>query len=492
MKVILIITLLVFMPLSIAFAHHEPGDLNHDQVVDYRDYLEVLTQFAAYSIYDLAQVIAHMGTSYSAPPPPAEARAFPGAQGFGSDTIGGRGGQVIAVTSTTDSGPGSLRAAIETSGPRYIIFQTGGLIDLASDITVREPFVTLACQTAPGDGIAIKRATLNIATHDVIVRGCRMRVGDEAGSPGDQRDGINISTTRADSDVYNVIIDHNSVAWAIDETIATWESSSRPYELHDITISHNIAALALNQSIHPEGAHSMGMNIGESSERITIYRNLFAHNRDRNPRMSGIVEGEVINNFIYNYGDGPGKVGEKLTTLHWIGNYYQRGVDSRSDIFRFADVVLPQSAYYLSDNIRLDRTSGATPEEWSSINGDSSPAQASPVFTSTISPADIAAGVEVKNLVTQDVGAHSPYLDPIDQYVLQTIATGTGSITDSPAEAGGWPSYSPGTPPQDTDGDGIPDSAELSLGIDPSDATDATAYSQSGYMWIEVWANGLI
>jgi hypothetical protein len=165
--------------------------------------------------------------------------AFPGAEGFGSTTPGGRGGRVIAVTTLNPSGPGSIQEACQARGPRIVVFRVGGVLQLTRSLEVREPFLTLAGQTAPGDGICLRGAGLSIRTHDVIIRGLRLRVGDDPGGPDpENRDGIEIAHNKP-GEVYNIVVDHCSVSWAIDENVSTW------YECRDITFQWCLIAEAL-------------------------------------------------------------------------------------------------------------------------------------------------------------------------------------------------------------------------------------------------------
>ena len=206
--------------------------------------------------------------------------AFPGAVGFGAKAKGGRGGVVLFVENLNDSGPGSLRAALEAEGPRTVIFRTGGTIEIKSVITVRHPFLTIAGQTAPGGGIAVKIdgktdiGTINIDTHDVIVRHLRVRPG-----PAIQGSENGDAITLLDK-AHDVIIDHCSLSWGTDEVINGW------YGANHITVQHCIISEALHQSVHQKGPHGMGMLFGDKNKRVTIHRNLFAHNNQRNPLLS--------------------------------------------------------------------------------------------------------------------------------------------------------------------------------------------------------------
>ena len=190
-------------------------------------------------------IVIHVSISATAQP---VLPAFPGAEGFGTQTPGGRSGQVIQVTNLNDAGPGSLRAALEASEPRIVVFRVGGTILLQKPIEIKNPYLTLAGQSAPGDGIQLRGEGITIATHDVVIRNIRIRIGDE-GVPTNSRDALNISATFTNSDVYNVVIDHCSISWAIDENLSTWASTSKPFRKP--TMLPSSGALSAKDSMIP-------------------------------------------------------------------------------------------------------------------------------------------------------------------------------------------------------------------------------------------------
>ena len=445
----------------------------------------------------------------------ADVLAFPGAEGFGAFAVGGRGGVALFVDNLNDAGSGSLRAAIEATGPRTIIFRVGGTIDLSSSLVVRSPYLTIAGQTAPGGGIALKRGTLRISTHDVIVRGLRVRPGDEypGGTPSTQRDAIGLSAARTGRDVYNVIIDHCSLSWGVDETLATWTNRVR-----NVTVQWTIISESLYQSIHvDEGAtepapHSMGAIFGRHANRISFHHNLLAHNHDRNPLVSGVVEMEVINNLVYNWKSGPARVSRDKNIVHWINNYFRlgpgyRGDISRRDTFRFSDTPYAESAYYLIGNVRHSVYADKPPlaeAEWNVVNGDTSPISGVPatpemprgqpgalLFTPSTVRVD-AAGV-ARDKVLAYAGALHPQRDAVDQRIVQDVINGEGEIIDRPEtrvspgdqrfDSDGYPILSRGTAPVDTDADGLPDAWEAARPyLDPHEAGDAQQDpNQDGY-----------
>lgn len=219
-------------------------------------------------------------------------KAFPGAEGFGAYSRGGRGGKVLFVTNLNDSGPGSLREAVDTEGPRTIIFRVSGTINLKSTLQIRQPFLTIAGQTAPGDGICIKGHKVVVDAHDCIVRYIRIRLGDEENVPDDA-----FSTYRG---AKNTIIDHCSASWAVDETM------SATY-VKNVTFQWCIISESLNNSVHPKGKHGYGSLI--NGEEVTYHHNLYAHHSDRVPRPAA-CKLDFINNVLYDFGGGGYNHGE--------------------------------------------------------------------------------------------------------------------------------------------------------------------------------------
>src|SRR6476660_5645118 len=220
--------------------------------------------------------------------------AFPGAEGFGTNTPGGRGGRVIFVSNLNDAGSGSLRAACDAEGPRIVIFRVSGLITLASPITVKNPFITIAGQTAPGDGICLRNFTFNIATHDVVVRYLRSRLGDVSSQEAD-------SITLL-SGAHDVVLDHCSATWSIDESLSLAGNVS------NVTIQWCLIGNALNHSKHSQGDHGYG-SLSRANGPVTWHHNLWVHNNSRNPRLGDnygrppFPTFDVRNNVMYDYGE---------------------------------------------------------------------------------------------------------------------------------------------------------------------------------------------
>ena len=372
---------------------------------------------------------------------------FPGAQGFGVDTPAGRGGQIIKVTNLNASGPGSLRAALETSGPRIIVFEVGGIIDLNKQkLVITEPFVTIAGQTAPSPGITIVRGGMEIRTHDVLMKHIRIRMGDAGAAPGS---GYEPDVSTYGPDAYNIVIDHCSFAWGVDENL----SASGPRfdgpngTSRRLTFSNNIIAEGLYDSVHSKGIHSMGTLIHDYVTDAAIIGNLYAHNWERNPWFKGFATGVIVNNVIYN----PGKWAMRLGYVpgEWsgqaiqpqgpkvsvVGNYMRHGVNTQPGLGMIGTNANNGSAY-LEDNIALDRNDQPVPIHFGGIEILSSkpswPAEL------TVLPSD-----EVVDHVVQHAGARPKDRDSVDRRIVSDFLNRTGQFVNSQDEVGGYPTATP-------------------------------------------------
>jgi pectate lyase len=418
--------------------------------------------------------------------------AFPGAEGFGSRTPGGRGGRVIEVTNLNASGPGSFLAACEASGPRIVVFRTGGIIKSDRAINIQNPFITIAGQTAPGDGICIQGAGINIATHDVIMRGIRVRVGDDPNGPDpENRDAIAIANRS--SPPYNIIIDHCSASWAIDETIQLW------YPCRDITVQWCIISESLHKSLHPKGAHGTGIIIGDYAKNISVHHNLLAHNNGRNPLMKQGTESEFINNIVYNWGTWEASMinnyenHNTTSQANIIGNYYKLGPNNSNK--KPVTIGTPRNLregtkIYVKGNIGPGRMNEGM-DELALVSGDHKWLVNEPALP--LSDVSISNAHTAFEEVLRYAGAIVPKQDAVDNRIKQNVMEGTGRIIDSQNEVGGWPVYRSGKAPVDTDRDGMPDEWEIAHGLDPKNPNDGnlTTLSPEGYTNIEVYINGL-
>jgi hypothetical protein len=423
-------------------------------------------------------------------------RAFPGAEGFGTQTPAGRGGKIIEVTSLADDGPGTLRNALNDPSPRIIVFRVSGIIELSQELTVHHPFVTIAGQTAPGGGICIKGAGIAIFSHDVLIQHIRVRPGNEGPVNPENNDAVCILGKHGDVDgAYNVVLDHISASWGEDETVSTW------YGPHDITISWSIISEALNRSRHPKVTHSAGLLIGDYSDNVSVHHCLLAHNDFRNPLIiSGGTHGFVCN-VVYNWGVLPAEIVdyESNSFLNFVGNYFLPGASTQTGPFEI--LINPDSTgtakIYVKDNIGPHRPDsgtddwalvgygfgeeGVAPETYRSLTMYTTP------FITTTSAAD------AFEQVLNNAGATKPERDAVDIRVVAGVRNKTGAIIDSPEEVGGYPQLAGGTPPTDSDHDGMPDSWETEKGLNPDDPSDGSGdLDGDGYTNIEEYLHSLL
>lgn len=417
------------------------------------------------------------------PPIKAQITAFPGAEGYAKFATGGRGGQVLKVTNLNDSGPGSLRAAVETSGPRIVVFETGGTITLNSTLEIDRDDITIAGQTAPGGGIVLRRYPLRINADNVIIRGIRIWLGEDVHSDND--------AAAVGPRVHTLIIDHCVILWGIDENIGL---NGAYGEISEVTISWSIIAEGLRNSVHSEGSHSRGaLNRGASN--ISYVKNIFAHNDTRNPRFArDNVTGEIINNVIYNFGShSMQSSGDNSTS--WIGNHVIAGQNSRNENGLHLEPATTQ--VYVRNNIGPGRRNNSG-NEWDIVscdggcgsdNGESAYRVMSP-------PVPLSGAVEIPvEAVLDTVLAYAGAFprDVHTQRIIDDVINKTGSLIDSPEDVGGYPNIAQGAPPQDSDDDGMPDDWEGANGLNPNDSSDANGDLDSdGYTNIEEYINSLL
>ncbi|WPP53324.1 pectate lyase family protein [Catalinimonas niigatensis] len=435
-----------------------------------------------------ALVLLYLTFTYSL----AQIPSFPGAEGFGSTTIGGRGGKVIKVTNLNDNGPGSLRAALKEKGPRIIIFTTGGIIDLENKLIVQEPFVTIAGQTAPGSGICIRGEGIEIDTHDVIIRYLRVRPGDIDFGPTNVWNHVDaISIGGPSQNTYNVVIDHCSFSWSVDENMDFW------YNTHDVTVQNSIISEALNRSKHPKGEHGMGILVGGGATKISMHHNLIAHNPQRSPRLnSDKLEFDFINNIIYNPGGSSTDIGDtyhKLNYQHinYIGNYIIMGKNTQraSEIIarRFKDQIPPLSIY-IENNIGFRNY----PDNWTMLKDlYGQPIEESVRATEPFPfpPVEILSPQTAYEIVLSHAGVTRPFRDPVDRKIINDVRNNLGETVNVKDHVLQWPPLDVGYPPLDSDDDGMPDAWEESYQLNPNSKDDAQDYDNDGYTNIEEYLN---
>lgn len=417
--------------------------------------------------------------------------AFPGAEGFGCSTAGGRDGKVLQVTNLSDAGPGSLRAAMEASGPRFVVFRVSGIIGVREQIVIDDPYLTVAGQTAPGGGVTLRAADGNtsglvdISTHDVVIRFLRFRTGSPSSVPGENLDGLNIWRPTG----HHVVIDHNSFSWAVDENLSIWDDA------RNITFSWNIIAQGLRDSTHPDGEHSKGLLVsGDATRDISVLHNLFVHNTARNPQISSPGRVQVVNNVIFNYGDSALQTSNPYGApqIAIVGNYFKAGPDSdpeRYEIDAYPVEDLAGWRLYVKGNVGPHGTTQGpqsylvSPEDRSLVVDDSP--QGLPMVTTT------SASRALTDVLT-GAGARFPYTDGVDEQVIDDVRDERGGMINDEAEVGGWPFLPPGQAPVDSDSDGMPDAWEAEHRLDANADDSSRDADGDGYTNIEEYVNYLV
>lgn len=359
-------------------------------------------------------------------------------------TTGGLGGEVIKVTNLNTDGPGSFFEAVRKKGKRTVVFEVGGVIDLKNRlVNIRTPFLTIAGQTAPSPGITLINGGVIITTHDVIVQHIRIRTGTSGQKPTWSLDAL--STKSA----YNVIIDHCSLSWSVDENLSAsgprFEGKTpnewRKNTSHRITFSNNIIAEGLSNASHAYGEHSKGTLIHDNVTDVLIISNLYANNVDRNPYLKGGTAGVIVNNYINN----PVKAairfmlserewrGYPYQTGKWsiVGNVMQHGVDSKD--IPLLDIRNGPCQIYLEDN-KAFRVNGAMADI---VGGDvTKVVKEKPIWFDNLK---VIKANQVKDYLVQNAGARPWDRDEHDKRVIQQILNRKGRIIDSELEVGGYP-----------------------------------------------------
>jgi len=368
-----------------------------------------------------------------------------------ANTDGGRGGRILRVTNLNADGPGSFKWAVEQPGKRIVVFEVAGAIDLGLKvITIRQPDLTIAGQTAPSPGITLIRGGIDIATHDVIVQHIRLRVG-RSGQPPFSWESDGISTVGA----HDVIVDHCSLTWALDENLSAsgprfagntpeqWRQGAS----HNITFSNNIIAEGLANASHPKGEHSKGSLIHDNATGILIYRNLYAHNYERNPLLKGGVHAAVVNNLIFD--PGAQAIHYNLMDLEWTGKPFQPGeLSAVGNVFRAGFSTLPDTTflsiggagdldYYGRDNIAVGRT--GEPRKmfgrYTTTSATIIQLKQPPVWPAGL---QVLPANQVETYVLRNAGARPWDRDADDLRVTFDVAEGRGKIIDDENQVGGF------------------------------------------------------
>ncbi|MFV2009957.1 MULTISPECIES: cellulose binding domain-containing protein [unclassified Micromonospora] len=403
--------------------------------------------------------------------------AFPGAEGAGANAKGGRGGDVYYVTTLADSGAGSLRAGIDSApaGGRTILFKVSGTIALNSNLGINKSNITIAGQSAPGDGIAIRNYTIGIGNgaHDVVIRHIRLRTG-----ANDSRDSMWISSGR------NIIIDHVSASWGSDEVI----SASR--DVQDLTVQNTIISEALNRANHGFGS------IIASAHDTTYswHHNLWANNVSRNPRPGTDAPDpgfrlDLRNNVFSNWGYAAGYSGsdDGRIELNYVNNYLVAGPNSTETCAMDSGGSLQN--YQSGNMIDLNRNGRVDGSDtgWGMFcgsytkHGNEWPVP--PVTTDS-------AGAAYARVLAQG-GAMPWRRDSVDRRIIDSVRQQNGRIINNVSDVGGWPTLVSEPAPTDTDSDGMPDYWEQALGLNPSNAADRNNTDAAGYTMLENYLNWL-
>ncbi|MDB6114087.1 MAG: pectate lyase [Lacunisphaera sp.] len=435
----------------------------------------------------LLAALAAFASALCAQTPASDLPAFPGAEGFGATTPGGRGGRVIAVTNLNDSGPGSLRAACEAEGPRLVVFRVAGTIQLKSDLAVHHPFLTIAGQTAPGDGICLRDYTFGVATHDVIVRYLRGRLGDESKHESDALDILHGAS--------NVIFDHCSATWSVDECLSLSGNVS------NVTVQWCLIGESLRQSVHAKGAHGYG-SLSRANGPVSWHHNLWIHNDARNPRLGDnygkgptFPTFDVRNNVIYDFGGTCSGLTQGLLKVNYVANYIRPGPSSTAPTpIHIGNKPLDSDiTFFIRDNV-FEGNAALTADNSKFIDAyeldGKKQAQTTPTPFNT-APVRTLSATEALAAVLASVGATLPARDSVDTRLIADVRNRTGRMINSQNEVGGWPELKAGAAPADSDGDGMPDAWEKDHGLNPNDAADgAQDPDKDGYTNLEEYLNG--
>ncbi len=460
--------------------------------------------------------------------PQSSLLAFPGAEGGGMYSFGGRGGRVIVVTNLDDDGPGSFRWACEQGGARIIVFNVAGIIRLKTPLIIRAPYVTIAGQSAPGDGICVAGESVWINTHDVVIRFMRFRRGETWVGRRDDAIGGN--------PVGNIMIDHVSASWGLDENMSmyrhmyndsTGKAAEDKFPTVNITIQNSIFAEALDT-----WNHSFGSTLG--GENCSFIRSLWANNAGRNPSIGWNGIFNFANNVVFNWVHRSIDGGDYRAQYNIINNYFQPGPATPKNTSVGHRILKPESGRsklkylvygraYVNGNImegfpeitKDNWNGGVQVEDFPNTNKyteDMKWNSPLPMAPMTILPANTA-----RSYVLANAGAILPKRDAVDSRIVTQVATGkiaylpnvtlpetqfkhrrlpidsykTGIITEV-AQVGGYPEYK-GQPLADADLDGMPDAWEKKNGLNPADPTDATKdRDKDGYTNIEEYLNSLV
>lgn len=447
-------------------------------------------------------------------------RIFPGAEGFGTSSRAGRGGKVCIVENLNATGEGSFRSCVEESGPRVVLFEVGGTIEVETPIVIRNPYISIYGQSATGDGILLRanelsgESPLNVETHDVLIQHLRVRAGS-AYHETCCRDALRVGSQEKNA-VYNVVIDHNSFSWGTDQIASSW------FDSNNITFSYNFFSESLHDNDSNKGGPGgRGLLVGsEGSHSISIHHNIFAHSFQRNPLLvtSGVVD--VVNNLIFHWVSRAGQQESRFDgqRVNWVGNRFIGLKNSQTKFgqatsYGWGDILLTETnvpmkgSVYFEDNIGRNKR-WPWQEEWEIANTD---------YATSYDPAlsyhsqekfeapqvTIVAAKKLIDVLPGIVGATLPVRDTVDKRIVEELFSKSGFMPNCIAanenksenrcslNVGGWPTMMSGESREDYDRDGLPDEWEAEYGTAPDLMDSQNDLDGDGYSNLEAWLFGI-
>jgi hypothetical protein len=444
-------------------------------------------------------------------PATTAAVAFPGAEGYGRYTTGGRGGAILIVTTLDDKGTGSFREAINSKGPRTIVFAVSGTIHLQSALSIKNGDLTIAGQSAPGDGICLADFPVTFRANNLIVRFIRFRMGDK-NQKGGMIDGNGGDDAFGGTHCNQVIIDHCSMSWSTDEVFSVYGGDSS-------TLQWNLIAEPLNYSYHYEkgdtGYEHHGFGAIWGGFHASFHHNLFAHCNNRTPRFDGIrnipsENCDYRNNVIYNWGSNNIYAGEG-GNYNIVNNYFKAGPSTNERVLTrmvnpYKRNDIPFGKFYVNGNVIEGNNNVSTNNSMGvAMNEGTAEDKKIALLTSPLPYAMVTtqkAG-DAYQLVLANVGATLPARDTLDQRYIRDVRNGTGRFidvqggyphgTEYEKTINAWPTLKTIPASPDNDKDGMPDAWEKAHGLDPMNASDASMYTlDRQYTNIEIYLNGLV
>lgn len=447
------------------------------------------------------------------PVPVSSVPAFPGAEGGGMYASGGREGVVIHVTTLEDARDevtkqpaiGTLRKALQMDGTRTVVFDVAGTINLTSQLEITGGNLTVAGQTAPGDGICIAGYPVVVKASNVILRFLRFRMGDQNKVEGDA---LTICEHK------NIIVDHCSFSWSTDECVSVYGNT-------DFTLQYCFITESLKASVHAKGAHGYGGIWGGAN--ASFHHNLLAHHQSRNPRFDHdyvnakcVGPIDYVNNVVYNWESNSAYGGEGSTKgaggrhINFVNNYYKPGPSTKSGVKtrllnpttkcgnctdKCGGSVEP-AKFYLTGNYMFGSTE-VTADNWKGVNPDESSkkdlCKASARWTDELTALNNEQTAEQAFETVLAKAGCSLHRDALDTRIANEVRNGGGKLINSPEEAGGYPVLDAGTPLTDTDRDGMPDEWEEANGLDKNASSDGRLYTlDKNYTNLEIYLNSLV